>query len=356
MRPSLRLGHLTPDAPAQGSKRPARPGFQLGRARPDPTVRGIGHWPQTSLDRVTNLDQGSRILRLEYGTARRRSSNSSLMSEGVWLEAIGLIVFLLDEPKSQQVVDRSMDPSPEQAIELQPYHVALFIFSVWMLVDAFRRRSELYWFAIILLLPFGSVVYFFIVKLRDYRGKGQTMSGHQTPAPELGELQHSRAPKSPEVLLARADNLEEHEKYDEAMSQYQLLLESEPQNLHAMHGMARCLLGKGNPDQAVGYLERVVETDRAFRNYGAALDYAEALWQAGHESDCIDLVDALATHTGRFNHRVAVGHYLASAGRVAEARQRLTRIVDDYKNADPVTMESNRPWAQRAERLLTELE
>jgi len=46
------------------------------------------------------------------------------------------------------------------------YYIAV-AFNVWMIVDAIRRRAELYWF-IVLILPFGSLIYFFAVKARDY--------------------------------------------------------------------------------------------------------------------------------------------------------------------------------------------
>src|SRR5947209_2077661 len=44
-------------------------------------------------------------------------------------------------------------------------------FMVWMLIDAYRRRAEGYWFWVILVLPgLGSWAYFFVVKLPDLRG------------------------------------------------------------------------------------------------------------------------------------------------------------------------------------------
>ncbi len=246
-----------------------------------------------------------------------------------------------------------MNSSTDQSLELPPSAVALLLFSIWMLIDAYKRRAELYWIAIILLLPLGSVFYFVFVKLRDYLGAKQPVSD-QRPAPELGELQSSRSPKNAEQLLAHADRLEERGSYDEAILQYQVVLGVEPQNLHAMHGMARCLLGKGQPEAAVGYLEKVVESNREFGNYSAALDYAEALWQAERKDDCIELVEAMATHTGRYNHRVALAHYLHDAGRVATARQVLTQLLADYSNADPSTQLKDRRWAEKAEKMLAE--
>ena len=51
-------------------------------------------------------------------------------------------------------------------------HVFLILsyaFSIWMVVDAFKRGSEHYWYLIIL-FPFGEWVYFFLVKIHDFTG------------------------------------------------------------------------------------------------------------------------------------------------------------------------------------------
>jgi len=39
-------------------------------------------------------------------------------------------------------------------------------FSLWMLVDALQRRQERYWYFVVL-MPFGELVYFFVVKIHD---------------------------------------------------------------------------------------------------------------------------------------------------------------------------------------------
>lgn len=51
-------------------------------------------------------------------------------------------------------------------------HILLILsyaFSVWMIVDAYQRRAEHYWYLIIF-FPFGEWVYFFLVKVHDFKG------------------------------------------------------------------------------------------------------------------------------------------------------------------------------------------
>jgi hypothetical protein len=50
-----------------------------------------------------------------------------------------------------------------------------YAFSIWMVVDAFKRGAQSWWIVIIF-VPFGEFVYFFVVKAKDYRGAFTRMS------------------------------------------------------------------------------------------------------------------------------------------------------------------------------------
>jgi len=43
-----------------------------------------------------------------------------------------------------------------------------YAFSVWMLVDALKRDAKNYWLVIIF-FPFGEWIYFFMVKIHDFK-------------------------------------------------------------------------------------------------------------------------------------------------------------------------------------------
>src|SRR5262245_9103565 len=49
-------------------------------------------------------------------------------------------------------------------------YLAQAAFTIWMLVDAYRRGAEYYWYLIIFMVPVvGAWVYFFVHKAGDYR-------------------------------------------------------------------------------------------------------------------------------------------------------------------------------------------
>ena len=53
-----------------------------------------------------------------------------------------------------------------------------FGFSLWMFVDALRRKADFYWYIlIILLMPIGGFIYFFFIKLPELQAASADGSG-----------------------------------------------------------------------------------------------------------------------------------------------------------------------------------
>ncbi len=50
-------------------------------------------------------------------------------------------------------------------IRLLPF--ILIIFKIWMVVEAVKKSAPLHWFLIIIFVPFGEFVYFFMEKLPE---------------------------------------------------------------------------------------------------------------------------------------------------------------------------------------------
>jgi hypothetical protein len=236
------------------------------------------------------------------------------------------------------------------------YYLAI-AFHVWMIIDAVRRRAKFYWFLIIVFLPFGSVVYFFVVKLRDFRGgpalppKAQAQAG-----PALPELRQA-ALEIPSFhnKLNLADALEQREEYAEAEPLYRQILAREPDNKQALHGIARCLLGLSRPAEACEKLSELMQLDSAYRDYSAALDYAEALWQSNQGQDAVDLLRGLVRVSSRVNHRVALAHYLSLHSGADAARVELEAALREYQDLPEFAQKRDRKWADRARKMLREL-
>ena len=230
------------------------------------------------------------------------------------------------------------------------YVVVVSVFIVWMLFDAARRRVAWFWYPVIVLAP---LIYFLFVKLPAMI-LTRAASDSGTDSTPLGSSGRSSGFLT--LNLDRADQLEESECYGEAIPIYQEALAKDAHDLRALHGMARCELGLGHPSVAVTLLEQVLTADRDYRNYGAALDYADALWLAGQKQDTLELLEGLVKNTGRVNHRLAFAHYLGSFGDIQRARSEVGKVIDENAALPPSEQLKDKFWIERATRMLADWE
>jgi hypothetical protein len=241
----------------------------------------------------------------------------------------------------------------DQAAQPSVYTLLVSLaFMVWMLVDAWRRRAPLHWYFIIVVMPFGAVFYFVMVKLRDFRdGAAQPFVG-----PTARASSTSLAPPATQpVDLNLADTWEEREQYADAEPLYRAAIAADPANKRALHGLGRCLLGSGNAKESLVHFEKLLELDREFANFGAALDYADALWAAGQQSDTLELLEALCATTHRLNHRLALCHYLAESGHGERAKRELEQALANATGPTAPFNERHRQWVTRGRQMLAEL-
>jgi hypothetical protein len=238
-----------------------------------------------------------------------------------------------------------------------PVVVIATCFYVWMFVDAVRRRVPFYWYLIILFVPFGAFIYFGLIKLPQLMGRKPAAGPPLvTPGQSLEEVAEL-ARQTPSELnkLAFADKLCESRRFPEAIGRYRDVLRQNKDSKEALHGLARALMSLGRAEEAVEELATLMELDPEYRDYSAALDYAEALWQAGKQEDAIGLLTGLVSVSKRINHRMALAHYLKERGDSATARQELDEALRDFASSPDFVQRRDQRWAERARKLLAEL-
>src|SRR4051812_5187195 len=111
----------------------------------------------------------------------------------------------------------------ESSLPLQGVYLLQLAFTIWMMVDAYHRGAEQFWYWIILFFqPIGAWVYFFAVKLRTLRLPGLPSHGAGTPSDRklsLEELRY-RVDRSPTVAnrLALAHRLMDRDMHEDAIA------------------------------------------------------------------------------------------------------------------------------------------
>lgn len=240
---------------------------------------------------------------------------------------------------------------------LSAFSIVIACFHVWMLVDAIRRRAPFYWY-FVFLLPFGTIIYFFMIKLPELNGRRPAAAAATfvTRGPSLEDLsEQARVTPSELNKLAYADALLDAQKLPEAVGRYRDVLRQSADSKEALHGLSRALMAMGRPLEAIEELAHLMELNPEFRDYSAALDYAEALWQAGQHDDAIGLLTGLVGVSKRINHRMALAHYLKEQGDSATARSELDQALRDFASSPDFVQRRDQRWAERARKLLAEL-
>jgi hypothetical protein len=221
-------------------------------------------------------------------------------------------------------------------------------------VHAIRAGVAPYWFCVIVLVPFGELIYAAsvlmpggsvarrVVAKRDRRGLRELRYAYeQNPS-----LQH-------EVELA--DRLAAEGETAEATSLYQRALARDASYLRALYGLGVCQLGAGLHEAAALNLRRVVEASRTYDEYRAWLALAQALRAQGRTDEAVAELEKLFAASPRLAHAVELGGALGAAGRTDEARRLVERAIEDHRHAPRHVRRDSRAAFRRARELATAL-
>jgi hypothetical protein len=200
-----------------------------------------------------------------------------------------------------------------------------------------------------LIQPWGGIAYLLYLKWAQYRGRAVGAMAAAAPA-------RAGVPGAPEEpALDLADRLEEQRRFGEAAPIYRRALEQDASDPRALHGLARTAIELEQRQSALEAYEALMAVDPRYRNYTAALEYAEALNLAGRAADAAGLLEGLVEETGRLNHRLALAHYCEAAGQKARARSVLSDALAAYASSPLLEQEANRHWHRRITDKLDEL-
>lgn len=230
------------------------------------------------------------------------------------------------------------------------------IMTVWMLVDALRRKADRQWFFIIL-LPFGEWFYFFSVKWKDpsmakfrnfFTGKGRPPSLEQ-----LARDAH-RTP-SARNRIRHAQGLFDARRFDEAEPIFTAVLERDPEHKDALYGAGLCRIELGDLRGAVRAFTVLVRQDPGFADFAAHLELCDLLWKTGGRAEAIDEMEILVKRSPRARHRVTLAHYLTQDGKANHARIVLQTAIEEHASGNAYERKRDKQWVSQAHRMLASL-
>jgi hypothetical protein len=225
-------------------------------------------------------------------------------------------------------------------------------FTAWMLVDAYRRQADWFWFWIILILqPVGPWIYFFAVKISDFRSL-RGLSWFQ-PRTSLEELRY-QAERVPTLAshLALAERLIERKEFAEALPHLEAARAREPEHCQVLYGLAVCSNEQGHPDQAMPLLEQIVARDRRWSDYSAWRLLVAARVQTGDRPGALTACRELVRLAPTLQHQCLLAENLLADGGTQEAHTLLTQALETYRFAPGPSRRRNHRWAKEAKALL----
>jgi hypothetical protein len=231
-------------------------------------------------------------------------------------------------------------------------------FTIWMLVDAYHRGVEMYWYWVIFFFqPIGSWVYFFAVKIRTFRWPGRRLAYSRQPKQSLDRLRYL-VERSPTVAnrIALAEQLMEKGAHSEAIPLLEAVLAVEPEFSLVLHALAECRLVTGNPEQAVAPLDKLIRREPGWADYRAWRTLIEAHQARGQPADALATCREFAKRQPTLENKCRLAELLLDNDKAKDAVQLLDDALEEQQYAPWSARWRNWRWSRVARRLLLEAE
>lgn len=231
-------------------------------------------------------------------------------------------------------------------------------FSLWMLVDAVRKHRDRVWYMIIL-LPFGELAYFFMIKLNDpdMAWPKQMFRIRGSRPPSVEQIRHAAEQTSSfqnTLLLAQA--LHDRDAFAEAETWFRRALCREPASKPALRGLALCRIGQSKPDDAVAPLEQIIDRDPTYAEWAVWHELPTRYgWAAGDKRRWIEW-SSWSDAARAWPIGCTTPEPFIEVDRAADARRELDAALGEHEHAPRFQKRRERRPAREARRLLAELD
>ena len=232
------------------------------------------------------------------------------------------------------------------------------IFTIAMLIHAFRSGAEPYWFLIILFLPgIGAWAYFFLVFVRGFGSGGFSPEPWWQRRLSLDELRY-RAERMPTVnnRLAYAEGLMAKGRHAEAIPLLEAVIAVDQIHCQAMHDLALCHLACNEPAKALAMLKRLMERDHRWSSYRAWRTLIDAHVANKDAAEALKACRELAKMVPILETKCQLAEHLLANGLKTEVVELLDQALEDYAYLPLGKRLKNWTWARRARQLLAQAE
>jgi hypothetical protein len=221
-------------------------------------------------------------------------------------------------------------------------------------------RNQIWIWALILLPLAGPIAYVAVEILPELFG-GRTaqrtargLKNVMDPTAELRRYEgESRVTGNVASRQRYAQELVRHERYDEAIAQYQQALTGLYQrDPNLMLGLAQAHFSKGDAPAARATLDELIANNPDFRSPAGHLLYARALEAEGNTAKALEEYSVVALAYPGAEAAVRYAQLLQAQGRKAEAQKVARELLDQARISPAHYRRAQREWLDAAQRLL----
>src|SRR5207249_3164934 len=237
-----------------------------------------------------------------------------------------------------------------------PWLPVVSLFSLWMFIDAIRRREWVWALFIFVGFGFSALFYYFAV----YRASPSATRGFELP----GAHDRHRI-KQLQAQIHHLDKAHHHSqlgdvyfqqgKLDLAEACYRAALERDPDDIDTRSHLGQCLLRKKKADEARPLLEKVC-AENSKHEYGYSLmALAETQTALGELDSAIATWKRVLEDHSYARARVQLAELYLQKQQAELARPELNEVVADDAHAPAFQRKRERVWVRRARGLLRKI-
>jgi hypothetical protein len=221
-------------------------------------------------------------------------------------------------------------------------------------------RNQLWIWALILLPLAGPIAYVAVEILPELfgsRAAQRTARGLKKALDPTADLRRyegeSRVAGNVASRQRYAQELVRHERYDEAIAQYQQALTGLYQHdPNLMLGLAQAQFSKGDAPAARATLDELIASNPDFRSPAGHLLYARALEAEGNTAKALEEYSVVAPAYPGAEAAVRYAQLLQAQGRKAEVEKVVRELLDQARISPAHYRRAQREWLDAAQRLL----
>jgi len=221
-------------------------------------------------------------------------------------------------------------------------------------------RNQIWIWALILLPLAGPIAYVAVEILPELFGSrtaqrtARGLKNVMDPTADLRRYEgESRVTGNVASRQRYAQELVRHERYDEAIAQYQQALSGLYQHdPNLMLGLAQAQFSKGDASAARATLDELIASNPDFRSPAGHLLYARALEAEGNTAKALEEYSVVAPAYPGAEAAVRYAQLLQAQGRKAEAQKVARELLDQARISPAHYRRAQREWLDAAQRLL----